>query len=73
MFGPLDQEVPSTLMVSKLDGNVVFKIINGERSHAVYQSNRPQALYEQAGHQIPGAEYRDSLTSDSTIVFYKID
>jgi hypothetical protein len=73
MLGPIENDSVSGLLVSKADGDVVFRIINGERSHAVYRSESPHALSQQAAQQVPDGIYRDSLKSDTNIVFYRID
>lgn len=67
--------IPATAHVDvlKRDGQVVFRIANGDRSHYVCKSTVPHKFDCGGGVLVRGGAYVDAQTDGNGIVFYRID
>jgi len=61
------------LTVEKRDGQVVFNIANGQKSHYVCKSSLPNSFDCGQGVKVQNGAYSDSVHDGSGIVFYRID
>ena len=60
------------LLASKQGDEVVFVIANGERTHSVSRLSRPVERQGEAM-VVNDGTFRDRLSSDAQLVFYRID
>lgn len=68
---PRDEVV--SIETSKTDGQAVFDIANGGRTHRVYRSTSARDLGQADLFATVEGGFSDSLTGDETLVFYRID
>ncbi len=61
------------LQVEKRDGQVVFEIGNGKKSHYICKSNVPNKFDCDRGVKVQNGAYADSVRDGSNIVFYRIE
>lgn len=61
------------LFVEKRDGQVVFNIANGQKSHYICKSNVPNKFDCGRGVKVQNGAYADAVRDGSDIVFYRID
>jgi hypothetical protein len=59
--------------VEKRDGQVVFNLANGQKSHYVCKSNVPDRFDCGGGVKVRNGAYSDPVLDVSDIVFYRID
>ncbi len=64
---------PLRLQVEKRDGQVVFEIGNGKKSHYICKSNVPNKFDCDRGVKVQNGAYADSVRDGSNIVFYRIE
>jgi hypothetical protein len=57
----------------KVDGQVVFTIANGSRTHRVYRSTTPDRFDLSAPVDVTDGVYRDGIDRGENLVFYRID
>jgi len=58
---------------SKMNGEVVFVIANGQRAHNVYRSTDPGRFNSDPAFVTRGGLFSDSLHTGPDLVFYRID
>ena len=58
---------------SKMNGEVVFVIANGQRAHNVYRSTDPDQFNNDPAFVTRGGLFSDSLHTGPDLVFYRID
>ena len=61
------------LSIEKRNGQVVFNIANGQRSHYVCKSKVPDRFDCDHGVKVRNGAYADPVRDGSDIVFYRID
>ncbi len=72
--GPQDRlEASVSIETSKIDGQAVFDIANGGRVHRVYKSTSAKDIGRADLFATVEDGFRDTLTGDETLVFYRID
>ncbi len=73
--GPeLTQKIASLQVeASKIDGEAVFSIANGGRTHRVYRSSSTGEIGREDLYATTTETFRDSLSDRARVVFYRID
>ena len=61
------------LEATKIGGEVVFVLANGDRSHNVYRSTDPKGFGVEPAFVTEDGSFSDSLSSGPDLVFYRID
>ncbi len=61
------------LTIEKRNGQVVFNIANGQKSHYVCKSKVPDRFDCERGVKVRNGAYADPVRDGSDIVFYRID
>lgn len=70
---PAGDHAPASITVEKVGNQVVFNIANGGSSHSVSRSNTPHSFDPGNSVRIDNGSYRDSMSDNGDLVFYKID
>lgn len=58
---------------SKMNGEVVFMLANGDHAHSVYRSTQPDQFGKSPAFQTMRGSFSDSLRSGPDLVFYRVD
>ena len=61
------------VQVSKVDGQVFFRIANGSREHTVYRSTVPDRFEPSSAVAVTDGSFTDALDDQADLVFYRID
>ena len=64
---------PVHLAAAKIDGEVVFTIANGNRTHSVKKATHPALLERAEAVRVQNGRYSDAAQDGAAIVFYRVD